>query len=84
MEWPGAVDRTLKDVDPHWQKGLMRSTGRHGGDAHLLPRDQEDGALFGVHHLPENVVQYEEFTPTVLEKLHLVVNLRRDQQMCKK
>ncbi len=53
-------------------------------DAHLLPRDQEDGALFGVHHLPENVVQDEEFTPTVLEKLHLVVNLIRDQQMCKK
>lgn len=54
-----------------------------GADTHLLPCDQEDGALFGVHHLPENVVQDEEFTPTVLEKLHLVVNLRRDQQMCK-
>lgn len=54
-----------------------------GVDTHLLPRHQEDGALFGMHHLPENVVQDEEFTPTVLEKLHLVVNLRRDQQMCK-
>ncbi|KAL0160159.1 hypothetical protein M9458_043884, partial [Cirrhinus mrigala] len=49
-------------------------------DAHLLPRDQEDGALFGVHNLPENVVQDEEFTPAVLEKLHLVVNLRRDRK----
>lgn len=46
---------------------------------HLLTSDQQDGALFGVDHLPENVVKDEEFAPAVLQQLHLVVHLVREK-----
>ncbi|TNN62059.1 hypothetical protein EYF80_027730 [Liparis tanakae] len=35
----------------------------------------QDGALLGMHHLPENMVKDEQFTPAVLQQLHLVVHL---------
>lgn len=34
---------------------------------HLLACDQQDGALLGMHHLPENMVEDEELTPAVLQ-----------------
>lgn len=34
---------------------------------HMLACNQQDGALLGMHHLPENMVEDEELTPAVLQ-----------------
>lgn len=47
---------------------------------HLLPRNQQDGALLGVHHLAENVVKDEKLAPAILEKFHLVVDLKQNRE----
>lgn len=68
----------------------MSSTGRWSADVnavsgkrkrtalktHLLPCNQQDGALLGMHHLPENVVKDEKLAPAILKKFHLVINLK--------
>lgn len=63
--------------------GEVKCSGNRNGygtETHLLPRNQQDGALFGVHHLPENVVKDEQLAPAVLQQLHLVVDLRRNKK----
>jgi len=34
-----------------------------------------------MHHLPEDVVEDEEFAPAVLQQLHLVVHLVRNKHI---
>lgn len=54
-----------------WRKTKTMEVTRHFQtrflQTHLLACDQQDGSLLGMDHLPENMVEDEEFTPAVLQ-----------------
>lgn len=78
----------LQTAQDEWVAGFKRKKNEtvvvarsfQGGFlvTHLLACDQQDGSFLRMHHLPENVVENEKFTPAVLQQLHLIIHLVGD------
>lgn len=73
-------DELYREEVRRCREEVLRWEETYGPQTHLLPCNQQDGAFLGVHHLAENVVKDEKLAPAVLEKFHLVVNLKRSPE----